>query len=167
MPKTCPKCRLTNTGTAARCDCGYDFTEGAMRESLLCSEQQSSNIERKISWRTFALRAVAGYALFEILSQVFFPLPLPSNHAPAQKFVVSVLVHLMQYSAVLAITCLLAVLLVKVFSRDRSRPLPQFLNGALIVTLLFLGVFVFGGWYATNRSSISGSITASPVTARL
>ena len=31
----CPRCRLINPDTAARCDCGYDFETGVVKESYL------------------------------------------------------------------------------------------------------------------------------------
>src|SRR5712692_1563163 len=41
MPaKKCPKCALFSHETALRCDCGYDFTSGAMEESYLKDREQ-------------------------------------------------------------------------------------------------------------------------------
>ena len=31
----CPNCKLVNPPTAERCDCGYDFRTGTMKESYL------------------------------------------------------------------------------------------------------------------------------------
>ena len=31
----CPNCKLVNPPTAARCDCGYDFQTGTIKESYL------------------------------------------------------------------------------------------------------------------------------------
>src|ERR1700743_120288 len=36
--KDCPKCRLVNPDTAERCDCGYDFPSGTMRDSYLINK---------------------------------------------------------------------------------------------------------------------------------
>lgn len=33
--KGCPTCHLANPDSALRCDCGYDFPSGAMKESYL------------------------------------------------------------------------------------------------------------------------------------
>ena len=33
--KTCPECKLINPPNAQRCDCGYDFDTGQMKESYL------------------------------------------------------------------------------------------------------------------------------------
>ena len=35
MSRTCPHCRLINPDTALRCDCGYDFSSGTLKESHL------------------------------------------------------------------------------------------------------------------------------------
>jgi hypothetical protein len=66
-----------------------------------------------LTWRALSIRLLGGYVLFEILSQIFFPLPQPNNWTPAQKIAGSVLVHLTQYFVVLAVTSLFAVLIVK------------------------------------------------------
>jgi len=35
--KTCPRCKLINPPSAARCDCGYDFAAGKLKASYLDS----------------------------------------------------------------------------------------------------------------------------------
>ncbi len=37
----CPRCRLINPETAERCDCGYEFASGLVKESYLVSEAQA------------------------------------------------------------------------------------------------------------------------------
>jgi hypothetical protein len=39
MVQECPKCGLVNPPEAARCDCGYDFLERAMRQSYLAQSR--------------------------------------------------------------------------------------------------------------------------------
>jgi hypothetical protein len=36
--KQCPKCRLYNPSEAMRCDCGYDFASGTVRQSYVLAD---------------------------------------------------------------------------------------------------------------------------------
>jgi hypothetical protein len=40
MARDCPRCGLTNPTTAHRCDCGYDFSTGQLKESYLTPKQR-------------------------------------------------------------------------------------------------------------------------------
>ena len=40
----CPKCRLYNPDNAMRCDCGYDFDTGEMKESFLGQSMDKPSI---------------------------------------------------------------------------------------------------------------------------
>ncbi len=41
MVRDCPLCKMINPPEAQRCDCGYDFTAGIVRESYLNEKDQA------------------------------------------------------------------------------------------------------------------------------
>jgi uncharacterized membrane protein YvbJ len=65
--KKCPKCGLINTETALRCDCGYDFSSGQVKGSLLGSKEQKS--KRKPNQE----RAAIKYAVLGVVSGFIIP----------------------------------------------------------------------------------------------
>ena len=73
MAKTCPKCRLTNPDVALRCDCGYDFAEGSMKESFLTSEQAPAQASIRSVARVLALGAALFYTLFALVASQAAP----------------------------------------------------------------------------------------------
>jgi hypothetical protein len=59
-------CRLVNPPSAARCDCGYDFATGIVRESFLSPSEQARNRPRPINLRGSATAFAVG-AVFVVL----------------------------------------------------------------------------------------------------
>ncbi len=57
----CPKCTLENPSTAQRCDCGYDFEAGLMRESYLRSSAAQSSVDVRSIIKTYKLGDVLGH----------------------------------------------------------------------------------------------------------
>ena len=43
----CPNCGLINPATTERCDCGYDFPSGQMKESYLTRATQNAHVDKE------------------------------------------------------------------------------------------------------------------------
>lgn len=56
--KVCPRCNLGNPASAQRCDCGYDFEAGALRESLLSQEDQARYLRNDVDIPTMLAKAI-------------------------------------------------------------------------------------------------------------
>lgn len=74
--KQCPKCRLYNPSEALRCDCGYDFASGAIRESYVLTdaiekygaEEALSQVgQRDVRGGIFTMLLAAGFAVVSVL----------------------------------------------------------------------------------------------------
>ena len=69
MSVNCPNCNLVNPDTAARCDCGYDFTTKEMAVSYLHGNQGDSAPPHEIK-RTSVLLVI----LFVIITAgIYYP----------------------------------------------------------------------------------------------
>ena len=58
---SCPSCRLINPPSAARCDCGYDFSTGTVKQSYLESRHREQFLQKKtlraVGWSFAAMIA--------------------------------------------------------------------------------------------------------------
>ena len=74
MPKVCPECGLLNPEAALRCDCGYDFPSGIMKEPYV------KPIPRRSLWVSMALFVGAIFCFFparELRNAGFIPWNIP------------------------------------------------------------------------------------------
>ena len=51
----CPHCRLINPPTAQRCDCGYDFPSGKMKESYLAERERKVRAAQSTGLGSFVM----------------------------------------------------------------------------------------------------------------
>lgn len=70
--KICPVCDLVSTPEALRCDCGYDFASGRMKESYLKNPESPEEIENRATSQLKAsaivrMIGVAGIAIGTLL----------------------------------------------------------------------------------------------------
>ncbi len=56
----CPHCKLINPPTAQRCDCGYDFPSGQIKESYL------PNRERKVKASGIVWKSSLIFSIFRV-----------------------------------------------------------------------------------------------------
>lgn len=97
----CPRCRLENPPTAERCDCGYDFLEGVVRESYLQdhlarkagrapmvpSAESAARVQKEVQsevrpWARYWARTF-DYALFSIPAGLLLVTTAPRTFAHA------------------------------------------------------------------------------------
>lgn len=68
--KRCPKCKIHNPVTAIRCDCGYDFEAGLIKESYLLAKSE----RRLLMHVVLSLRAAnAVFWLWMLFSAAMLP----------------------------------------------------------------------------------------------
>src|SRR5262245_52266161 len=46
MSRTCPKCKLISPDSTSRCDCGYEFATGQMKQSLVQAAADQKAVAR-------------------------------------------------------------------------------------------------------------------------
>ena len=108
------------------------------------------NQRMPLTWRALGLRILAGYVIFGVVNQIFVPVE-GQWWSTAKNLVGTILRHSLQFSFVLGITVVVALLIARVPPKNRSKPLTSFLNVALIVAILLSGVLIYGGWVARNN----------------
>ena len=63
----CRNCELTNPDNATRCDCGFDFTSGAVKESYLTEKDKALNVPvLKLSIWTAVVGIVIRLAIYMV-----------------------------------------------------------------------------------------------------
>lgn len=68
---SCPRCGLLSPPEAVRCDCGYDFSSGETKQSLLTGRRELQRVHDR-------LQPVSGSAIFWLLAPLAVGLVTPS-----------------------------------------------------------------------------------------
>lgn len=106
-------------------------------------EQQPENY---ISWKLLSLRFFGGYFLVAILSHILTPWPVEERWTFAQKLFSYAFGYLVQFLFVFIIISIIAILIAKVSTVNRKKPLQLFLNGALTVTVVLSSILLLSAW---------------------
>ena len=116
----------------------------------MSNEQDKSREDRigkPIGWKTLGLRVLGVYILYSIASHIFDPSPTEYYWTPAQKIVVPAFGYLIMFLGNFIFVSLIACLITRVVAKNKTKPLPPVLNGALIATIFLSAFLIHGGWY--------------------
>jgi hypothetical protein len=110
-----------------------------------------------ITWRRLVFRITILFVIFVIASDLFFPFPTGQNWTIAQKATLTLGAYLANFLVILGLVSLVALLIAKVPSANRNKPLPNFINSGLIATALLACLFLYGGWYGSQKAGVSAT----------
>lgn len=121
------------------------------------SELESSNKatelpqseKHSVSWRTLGLRILGLFILFIAVCEILFPVRIGWY---AKQIVGFIVYYVTYFTFHVAPPLLIAFLIARLPPRNRKRPLPQFLNKALIPAILIMGVMIYFRWFGESLS---------------
>jgi hypothetical protein len=114
---------------------------------------RKNKIDNSISWKSLGLRVLGVYILYSTASHIFDPYPVEYYWTPAQKFVSYALGYLLLFLGNFVFVSLFALLIARIPAKNRKKPLPPFLNGALIATIFLSAFLIHGGWYGNKMDA--------------
>lgn len=119
-----------------------------------------------MSWKSLGLRTLGGYVLVIVARHIFFPDPTGQSWLPAPKFVYYAISYSVPFICIFFIISIVALLFARVPIKNRSKPLPPFLNRALIGTIVVSGLMIWGGWYNEKTPDKSPSPVLALITSQ-
>lgn len=107
--------------------------------------------KRPVTWSALFIRVIVIYIIFAFLSHLYFP--APTYNLPESKILLFLpIAYLINFLAIFVPVVIVTILIAKVPSRNRDKPLQNFINNSLIVTIMISALFIYGGYNSIQLS---------------